>query len=87
MDALKIFPNKHILLEGHTNNRGTPLGNKLLSENRAIAVREYVIANMNKSRDEITAIGYGSARPIASNDDEEGRAQNSRVDIIINLNK
>jgi OOP family OmpA-OmpF porin len=87
MDALKIFPNKLILLEGHTDNKGTPLGNKLLSENRAIAVREYIIANLGKSREEITAIGYGSARPVASNDDEEGRAQNNRVDIIINVNK
>jgi outer membrane protein OmpA-like peptidoglycan-associated protein len=87
MEALKIFPNKHIILEGHTDSKGTPLGNKLLSENRAIAVREYVIANMGKNRDEITAIGYGSARPVASNEDEEGRAQNNRIDIVINLNK
>jgi OOP family OmpA-OmpF porin len=87
MDALKIFPNKLIVLEGHTDSKGTPLGNKLLSENRAIAVREYIIANMGKSRDEITAIGYGSARPVASNEDEEGRAQNNRVDIVINLTK
>jgi len=85
MEALKIFPNKHIILEGHTDSKGTPLGNKLLSEDRAIAVREYIIANMGKSRDEITAIGYGSARPVASNEDEEGRSQNRRIDIVINM--
>jgi OOP family OmpA-OmpF porin len=85
MEALKIFPNKHILLEGHTDSRGAPLANKTLSEERAIAVREYIIANMDKSRDEITAIGYGSARPVASNEDEEGRAQNRRIDIVINM--
>jgi OmpA-OmpF porin, OOP family len=85
MEALKVFPNKLILLEGHTDSKGSPLSNKNLSEERAIAVREYIIANMGKGRDEITAIGYGSARPVASNEDEQGRALNRRIDIVINL--
>ena len=66
-EALRVFPEKHIVLEGHTDSRGNATKNKALSEERAIAVREYVIANMGKSREQITAIGYGSAKPVASN--------------------
>lgn len=85
MEALKVFPNKLIMLEGHTDSKGVPLANKTLSEERAAAVREYIVANMGKSRDEITAMGYGSARPVAPNETEEGRALNRRIDIVINL--
>jgi OmpA-OmpF porin, OOP family len=85
-EALRVFPEKHILLEGHTDSRGNATKNKALSEERAIAVREYVIANMGKSREQITAIGYGSAKPVATNQTSEGRALNRRIDVVINLN-
>ena len=85
-EALRVFPEKHILLEGHTDSRGNATKNKALSEERAIAVREYVIANMGKSREQITAIGYGSAKPVATNQTSEGRELNRRIDVVINLN-
>lgn len=85
-EALREFPDKHILLEGHTDSRGNASKNKSLSEERAIAVREYIIANMGKSRDQITAIGYGAAKPVASNQTSEGRELNRRIDVVINLN-
>ncbi len=85
--ALKVFPDRHILLEGHTDSRGNAKTNKSLSEERAIAVREYIIANMGKTRDQITAIGYGAAKPVASNDTPEGRELNRRIDVVINLNE
>lgn len=84
-DAIKIFPDRHILIEGHTDSRGNPQTNKSLSEDRAQAVREYLIANMSKSREEITSIGYGSAKPVASNETPEGRALNRRIDIVIGM--
>ena len=84
-DALRIFPDKHILIEGHTDSRGNPQTNKTLSEDRAQAVREYLIANMGKNREEITSVGYGSAKPIASNETPEGRALNRRIDIVIGM--
>ncbi len=83
--ALKVFPDRHILLEGHTDSRGNAMTNKTLSEQRAIAVREYIIANMGKTRDQITAIGYGAAKPVATNDTPEGRELNRRIDVVINL--
>jgi outer membrane protein OmpA-like peptidoglycan-associated protein len=85
-EALRVFPEKHILLEGHTDSRGNATKNKQLSEERAIAVREYIIANMGKSREQITSIGYGSAKPVATNQTAQGRELNRRIDVVISLN-
>ena len=85
-EALRVFPEKHILLEGHTDSRGNATKNKQLSEERAIAVREYLIANMGKSREQITSIGYGSAKPVATNQTAQGRELNRRIDVVISLN-
>ena len=85
-EALRVFPEKHILLEGHTDSRGNAIKNKQLSEERAIAVREYLIANMGKSREQITSIGYGSAKPVATNQTAQGRELNRRIDVVISLN-
>jgi outer membrane protein OmpA-like peptidoglycan-associated protein len=84
-EAIKIFPEKHILLEGHTDSQGNAATNKRLSEERASAVREYIIANMGISREQVTSVGYGSEKPVASNKTREGRALNRRIDIVIDL--
>jgi outer membrane protein OmpA-like peptidoglycan-associated protein len=86
-EAIKIFPEKHILLEGHTDSQGNAATNKRLSEERASAVREYIIANMGISREQVTSVGYGSEKPVASNRTSEGRALNRRIDIVIDLSK
>ena len=83
--AIKTFPEKHILLEGHTDSQGNAETNKRLSEERASAVREYIIANTSMSREQITSVGYGSEKPVASNKTTEGRALNRRIDVIIDL--
>jgi outer membrane protein OmpA-like peptidoglycan-associated protein len=84
-EAIKIFPEKHILLEGHTDSQGNAVTNKRLSEERASAVREYIIANMGISREQVTSVGFGSEKPVASNRTSEGRALNRRIDIVIDL--
>jgi outer membrane protein OmpA-like peptidoglycan-associated protein len=84
-EAIKIFPEKHILLEGHTDSQGNAATNKRLSEERASAVREYIIANMGISREQVTSVGFGSEKPVASNRTSEGRALNRRIDIVIDL--
>ena len=86
-ESIKIFPDRHILIEGHTDSQGNASTNKRLSEERASAVREYIVANMSLNREQITAVGYGSAQPIASNKTEEGRAKNRRIDVVINLSE
>jgi outer membrane protein OmpA-like peptidoglycan-associated protein len=71
-----------IEISGHTDNKGDPTANQVLSENRAKQVLNYLISNgIDKNR--LTAKGYGSTIPIASNDSEEGRKQNRRTEFKI----
>jgi outer membrane protein OmpA-like peptidoglycan-associated protein len=82
VDLLQTEPDKKIRVEGHTDSRGDSAANLLLSEQRAAAVRESLI-KLGVSPDRITAMGMGEDFPIASNDTEEGRARNRRVDVIL----
>ena len=67
---------------GHTDNVGTDAYNQDLSERRAKAVRDYMIGEgINASI--VDVIGMGETQPVASNDTEEGRAMNRRVDILV----
>jgi len=81
--AIQVFPDYGIDIEGHTDNMGNDQYNEKLSMNRASAIREYLIANMGLGAEQITAIGYGENKPIASNDSEDGRAKNRRIDIVL----
>jgi outer membrane protein OmpA-like peptidoglycan-associated protein len=68
-----------IEISGHTDNVGNPRANKALSDKRAKACRDYLISKgIDGSR--IEAVGYGDARPIASNDSEGGRQENRRIE-------
>jgi outer membrane protein OmpA-like peptidoglycan-associated protein len=80
--VLKAYPARYILVEGHTDNTGDAAYNAKLSLDRAQAVREALIARgIEPGR--ISAVGTGDANPIASNDTEEGRAQNRRVELVV----
>jgi OOP family OmpA-OmpF porin len=68
-------------VSGHTDNRGDPDRNQTLSEQRAQAVREYLV-NHGIDGNRIEAVGYGDQRPVALNDTEEGRRQNRRIEAI-----
>jgi outer membrane protein OmpA-like peptidoglycan-associated protein len=78
--VLKTCPSVKLEIQGHTDNRGSEDFNKLLSENRAKAVKDYLVRK-GIQEDRLTAVGYGSTKPLASNDTPEGRAQNRRVEI------
>lgn len=82
VDLLQTEPDKKIRVEGHTDSRGDAEANLQLSEQRAQAVREALIS-LGVSADRVTALGMGEDFPIASNEDEDGRAQNRRVDVIL----
>lgn len=71
-----------IEIQGHTDNVGNDAGNQTLSENRAKSVRTYLVGR-GCNAGNITAKGFGESKPKASNDTEEGRAQNRRVEIRI----
>lgn len=82
MALLDSYPNMRITVQGHTDNRGTPSYNQRLSERRAKAVVDYLIAKgVNKKR--LEYVGYGDSQPIADNNTEEGRAANRRVAFVI----
>lgn len=78
---LKEQPALKVAIEGHTDNQGTPDGNRTLSLNRAKAVMAAVVADGIKA-DRVSAVGRGQDVPIADNRSEEGRAKNRRVEIV-----
>ena len=82
VDLLQTEPGKKIRVEGHTDSSGNSDANLLLSEKRAQAVRDALIA-LGVASERVTALGMGEDFPIASNDDEEGRARNRRVDVVL----
>lgn len=73
---------ERVRVEGHTDNVGARGFNKNLSVQRARAVRAYLIEQGVEAK-RLTAEGYGMDKPIASNDTEEGRYQNRRVEFTI----
>jgi outer membrane protein OmpA-like peptidoglycan-associated protein len=81
--AIRTFGEPDVIIEGHTDSTGSEINNQLLSENRAEAVRSYLVANKTLSMEKIAAAGYGSKRPLASNKTAKGRAINRRIDVII----
>lgn len=82
VDLLQTEPDKKIRVEGHTDSSGDSDANLLLSEQRAQAVRAALI-ELGVASERVTALGMGEDFPIASNEDEEGRARNRRVDVVL----
>lgn len=72
-----------LTIEGHTDSVGSDEANMALSERRANAVRDYLIASGIGPDMIVSTRGYGKSRPLASNDTEEGRSRNRRVEIIV----
>jgi outer membrane protein OmpA-like peptidoglycan-associated protein len=75
-------PGLHLSVEGYTDSVGSDAFNQTLSEQRANAVRDYLV-QQGLDPTAITATGFGKSNPVASNDTAAGRQQNRRVEIII----
>ncbi len=68
-------------IRGYTDNQGSQSANERFSQMRAEAVRSYLLDNGIDGK-RVTAVGFGPANPVASNDTEEGRAQNRRIEFF-----
>jgi OOP family OmpA-OmpF porin len=75
-------PAASIEIAGHTDSAGDDAFNQTLSEKRAQAVVDYLI-KAGLPADRFTATGYGSTQPVASNDTDEGKAQNRRIEFVV----
>jgi len=76
------YPSLHLQVEGHTDSVGSDEYNQNLSEQRAEAVRDYLV-QQGIATDSIEARGFGKTEPIASNETPEGRQQNRRVELVL----
>ncbi len=79
---LLAYPGLKLQVEGHTDSVGSDEFNQRLSEQRAGAVRDYLV-EQGVSSDAVTVQGFGKTRPVVSNDTPEGRQQNRRVEIVV----
>ena len=80
--VLNDFPKMRVSIEGHTDNVGKEVMNMRLSQRRAEAVRDYLVAK-GISPDRLEAVGYGPTKPIASNKTVKGKAKNRRTEFRI----
>ncbi|MBH8570850.1 OmpA family protein [Microvirga sp. STS02] len=79
---MKDYPTVEIKLSGHTDNQGDPALNLKLSQDRVNEVKKYLGSHGIKA-ERVTTEGFGDTKPIASNDQEETRAKNRRVEFTI----
>jgi len=78
---LKANPKLKLSVEGHTDNTGTPEGNRKLSDARAASVKAALVAKGIEAP-RLQSKGFGQDKPVADNRTEEGRAKNRRVELV-----
>jgi outer membrane protein OmpA-like peptidoglycan-associated protein len=83
VQILAAYPSGKITIEGHTDATGREERNEEISRLRAEAVKEYLVSRNESLKDRMTVKGYGSSRPISSNDTPGAREANRRIDVII----
>jgi outer membrane protein OmpA-like peptidoglycan-associated protein len=79
---IKEDPLSKIVVEGHTDSQGAAAYNQDLSQRRAQSVRDYLVSR-GIAADRVTSQGFGPSRSIAENNSAEGRANNRRVEIVV----
>jgi outer membrane protein OmpA-like peptidoglycan-associated protein len=79
---IQAHPGLHLAIEGHTDNIGSDEANMKLSEQRAGAVRDFLV-QQGLAQEAVSALGLGKAEPVADNSTNEGRQKNRRVEIVV----
>jgi outer membrane protein OmpA-like peptidoglycan-associated protein len=85
-NILKEYPDTDIEIQGHTDSKGADSYNMSLSEKRAQSVASY-LRGRGIASGRVSTKGYGETAPVATNDTEDGRSQNRRVDFLITANE
>lgn len=80
--TLQSCPDARVEIAGHTDAQGSDIANQALSEQRATSVLTYV-RDAGIPANRLAAVGYGEASPIATNDTDEGRARNRRIEFTV----
>lgn len=83
MDAIHVFGNPAIIVRGHTDATGGEARNMELSQKRAQTVASFLTKIGKMDQGKIDVKGYGESRPVASNETDEGRERNRRIEILI----
>jgi outer membrane protein OmpA-like peptidoglycan-associated protein len=79
---LSVYPERSVRIEGHTDSVGDAAANQELSQRRAAAVRDALLARgVDAAR--VEAVGFGASHPIADNRTESGRQKNRRIEIVL----
>lgn len=78
-EFMKSYKDTSVELQGYTDSRGSEAYNQALSQRRANAVRDVLIQRFGLAPERVTAVGYGEANPVASNETAAGREENRRV--------
>ena len=81
-DVVNDYRKTAVVVQGHTDARGSEDTNQYLSERRARSVESYLI-NQGVDADRMTAVGFGETAPVASNETAWGRQKNRRVDVLL----
>ena len=84
--VMKENPSYKLSINGHTDNTGKADKNQKLSEDRANAVKDYMV-NKGVEADRLTAQGFGQDKPVADNKTKAGKAKNRRVEFIVRFEK
>jgi OOP family OmpA-OmpF porin len=85
-DFMAQYPPTKVTIEGHTDSRGTEAYNQNLSQRRADTIANILTRDFNVSADRVSSIAHGETKPIASNDNVEGRQTNRRVVGVVEAN-
>ncbi len=83
-EAIAVFPDVKVIVEGHTDGEGSEESNQELSEKRAAAVGQALEGEL-RSKAKIETVGKGESSPIASNETVRGRALNRRIDLVLTI--
>ncbi len=81
-ELLKSTPALKLEIQGHTDNVGAPAANLKLSQDRAAAVKAYIVSTFGIGADRLSAAGFGDTKPVGDNKTDAGRSENRRVELV-----